>query len=181
MVRTSRKIGVAMAICCCVALPASAEEPANEAQAELPETKLVRGSARTNCFRIDQIRNFEVLDPRNMLVFAGRRNAYHLELFSSCVNLEKAEGLAFSGHADRICGAAGDSVSRRDMFGREDTFDYECKIRKVRRLDEEGLYELSILLGKVPPPPPIPEAEIEVPESTPETDPMLTPPPAVEQ
>lgn len=133
---------------------------ADDSQTELPETKLIRG--RADCFNISQLRDFEFLDDRNLVVFERRQRAFHVELFSSCINLQNAFGLEFRGHVGRVCGTAGDAVVARDLLGREDEFERPCLVRRVRALDEEDLYELSIITGKVAPPPPIGAAEIEV-------------------
>jgi hypothetical protein len=147
--------------CCCLAFVGGNELLADEVPPALPETKILRG--KQDCFRISQVRDFEYLDDRNLIVTAAGRRTYHIELFAGCLNLENAFGIEFRGHAGRVCGTAGDAVAVRDMLGREDEFDQRCMVRRVRLLDEEGLYELSIVAEKVPPPPPLPKAEIELP------------------
>jgi len=174
-------VRVASWLCCHAVLCFTGTEALADDPPPLPEIETLREGPR-NCFRVEQIGNFEVLDERNLVVMVGRRKTYHLELFSTCINLDDAFALEFRGHANRICGVPGDRLRTRDIVGRDDDpFPIWCNIKSVQALDEEGLYELSILTGKVPPPPPIPEAEIEVLESVPDDELPPTTQPELEE
>jgi len=135
-----------------------------EAGADLPEMKRLR--MNRDCVRINRVRdNFEFLDYRNLVVWAGRRNPYHVQLSSNCQAAGNFVGqVTFQARGGLLCGGPGDYLVMRDAFGRldRDSFEERCLVRSVRALGEEGLYELMIELDKTPPPPPIPAPEVEV-------------------
>jgi hypothetical protein len=143
-----------------------------EAGAELPKMK--RPRMNHNCVRINRIRGeYEFLDSSNLVVWAGRRHPYHIQLSASCQAAKNWVGqLSFRARGGLLCGGAGDYIVMRDAFGlgtrdafgraERDSFDDRCLVRRVRALGEEGLYELMIELNKTPPPPPIPPPEVEV-------------------
>ena len=124
---------------------------------------------RNDCVRIDLIRDFQVLDGKNLVVWApSRRHPFHLRLFSQCFGLRSAEGVIFEGSLGRICGGAGDYLiiqdeilARRRSFAPTD----RCSIGSVTKLNDDMLFELRVEHGKAPPPPPQPENELEVTES----------------
>jgi len=160
---------------CAVLLVINSGSFAQDTPSELPETQIIRGPK--DCFRTHSVRDYQFLDPQNLIVWApNRRNAFHLELLSSCQYLRDAVGLAFQSRIGQFCGGAGDYVVAQDILPRRDEFEQRCMVRRVRALSEEDLYELTIEAGTIAPPPPIGPAEIEVlapeaPDETPEADP----------
>ena len=119
-----------------------------------------------DCVRIDLIRDFQVLDTKNLIIWApSRRHPYHLKLFNQCFGLRNAEGVIFEGTLGRLCGGAGDYLVIQDeLISRRRTFTPmdRCGIGSVRKLNDETLFELRVEHGKVPPPPPQPEESLEV-------------------
>lgn len=69
-----------------------------------------------DCFRVESIQNWKVIDNRTLVVWApNRRTAYRVDLFSSCGGLSFAQEIGFqSGLGSRICGIPGDAIRIRD-------------------------------------------------------------------
>lgn len=123
----------------------------------------------TDCIRSSYLRNFELLDDRNLLVLAGKRRAgYRIELAPGCFGLRQSLGVYFESRSGRICGFPGEYLIVGDDIGivgprqRSRRLQDRCAIRGVERLQPEALHELRVRFGKVPPLPPVPEAEVEV-------------------
>jgi hypothetical protein len=92
----------------------------------------------TDSVRIDQVRDFRVLDRSNLILYApSPRHAYHVELLPPCQGLRFADTIALRGRMGRLAGFAGDRVIIPGPG-----FPERCSIRSVRRLDEAALAEL---------------------------------------
>jgi len=89
------------------------------------------------------VRDFRVLDNRNMLLYAPtRRDAWHVELATVCIGLRSTDGIELRGRTGRLAGYAGDRVVVDGAGGPE-----ECYVRNVSRLDEAGLEALLASFG----------------------------------
>ncbi len=117
--------------------------------------------------RIDQVRDFRVLDDSNLILYAPtRRNAYHVELMPACQGLRFADTIALRGRTGRLAGFAGDRVII-DRPGMPD----RCAVTNVRRLDEASLTELIVSFeGEPDGEAPADEAEVVIPRRNPDED-----------
>jgi hypothetical protein len=82
-----------------------------------PPRPSVRGGefGTPGCFLRRLVQDFEVLDDRNLIVFApGRSDAYHVQVSPPDGQLRFAQLLAFESRDSRICGYAGDSLTMAD-------------------------------------------------------------------
>lgn len=124
----------------------------------------------SDCIRSSYLRDFEILDDRNLLVLAGRRRAgYRIQLAPGCFGLRHSLGVYFQSRSGRICGYPGEYLIVGDDVGlvgpsrdRTPRVEDRCAIRGVQRLEPEAMHEVRVRFGKVPPLPPVPEAEVEV-------------------
>ncbi len=101
------------------------------------------------CFRIDGVNNWRVIDERQLIVYGpGRNDAWHLTLFANCEGLDFTEVLAFRARGSTlICGDPGDEILFRDQ---------RCSIVAVRAISpaeaellrNPGLHDD---IGKLPP------------------------------
>ena len=121
----------------------------------------------TDWVRIDQVRDFRVLDDSNLILYAPtRRQAYHVELMPACHGLRFADTIALRGRTGRLAGFAGDRViiDRPGMPER-------CSVTSVRRLDEASLTELIVSFeGEPDGEAAADEAEVEIPRRNPDDD-----------
>lgn len=90
----------------------------------------------TDCFTVSRARDFRYLDSRNLVVFAPRRQAYHLELSGACMSLRGQTSIGLRSRSDRMCGFAGDAVVTDDQPAQR------CPVLSVQRLDEDALQAL---------------------------------------
>ncbi len=121
----------------------------------------------TDSVRIDQVRDFRVLDDSNLILYAPtRRQAYHVELMPACQGLRFADTIALRGRTGRLAGFAGDRVII-DRPGIPD----RCPVSSVRRLDEASLTELIVRFeGEPDGDAAADEAEVEIPRRNPDED-----------
>ena len=114
----------------------------------------------TDSVRIDQVRDFRVLDRSNLILYATTpRHAYHVELLPPCQGLRFADSIALRGRMGRLAGFAGDRIIVPGPGIPE-----RCSIRSVRRLDEAALAELIQRFDEeYDGDPAAEEAEIEIP------------------
>lgn len=85
----------------------AADESANEQMDEA-----LGGVSKQGCFFTRDASDFDVLDNSNLIVYAPTKSrAYHVRIAPPSNQLRFANGLAFEGRSNRICGYAGDSVS----------------------------------------------------------------------
>ena len=139
---------------------------ATDTQSSSDETSESR-SISTDWVRIDQVRDFRVLDDSNLILYAPtRRQAYHVELMPACQGLRFADTIALRGRTGRLAGFAGDRV----IIDRPGVPD-RCPVTSVRRLDEASLTELIISFeGETDGDAAADEAEVEIPRRNPEDD-----------
>ncbi len=105
---------------------------------------------------------FEVLDDRNLIVFApGRSDPYHMQVSPASSGLRHATVLAFEASSAQICGYAGDSLLVEQPGGGLQ----RLSVIGVYRLDGPALAGLEARFGKAAPVRPAPQpaagAEIE--------------------
>ena len=111
-----------------------------------PPAPAVRGGefGRPSCFLRDTVHDFEVLDDRDLIVFApGRANAYHVQVSPPDSGLRFVESLAFWSSGSQICGFAGDSLITGRMGGPE-----RLSVTGVWVLDQRALEGLENRFGK---------------------------------
>ena len=91
------------------------------------DTPEADASRWANCFRISTVDNWHVIDNRSLIVFAaGRNNAFHVRLFSSCTGVNFTEVMGFRARGSQfICGDPGDEILIRDN---------RCAISSVRAI-----------------------------------------------
>ncbi len=100
-----------------------------------------------DCFWNSPSLSHEVLDQRNLVVFAsGRRDAYHVQVGLSSTGLRFSSQLGFVSSGSRICGYAGDALL---VAGFGDT--ERLPINGVYRLDDTALAGLRGRFGRAPP------------------------------
>lgn len=137
----------------CATVPESAEEREDEVVESRPIS--------TDWVRIDQVRDFRVLDDSNLILYAPtRRQAYHVELMPPCRGLRFSDTIALRGRMERLGGFAGDSVIIQPGL-----MPQRCPVSSVRRLGETELAELLVRFeGEAPGEPAADETEIELPQ-----------------
>ncbi len=115
----------------------------------------------TDWVRIDQVRDFRVLDDSNLVLYAPtRRQAFHVELMPPCRGLRFSDTIALRGRMERLGGFAGDSVIIQPGL-----LPQRCPVSSVRRLSETELTELLVRFeGEAPGEPADDETQIELPQ-----------------
>ena len=95
------------------------------------------------CFFARQAQDFQVLDDRNLIVFApSKSNPYHITISPPSPELRWANGLAFESRNTQVCGYAGDHVLLADGPGPR-----RYSVIAVHRLDEDALHGLQARFG----------------------------------
>lgn len=97
------------------------------------------------CFHPRTVFDFDVLDYRNLVVFApSKADAYHVQVSPPSTELRSAEALSFSTRNARICGYAGDSLTVSSAHARAE----RLSVMGVYRLDERALDGLLARFGQ---------------------------------
>lgn len=94
------------------------------------------------CFDSGLVREYRVLDSKNLVVFAPSWGAYHLHLIGSLEDLTSLNPIAFAAHGTRVCGHAGDQL----LVG-EDSHTGRYFISDVYVLDQPSLDALYRRFG----------------------------------
>jgi hypothetical protein len=98
-----------------------------------------------DCFWVDTVHSWRVLDPKNLIVYApSRRCPYHVELMHTCQGVRFAEHIGFRDTDARICGWGGDTL----IIPHE--LPVRCPITAVTRLHGGSLLALYAQFGKEP-------------------------------
>lgn len=103
-----------------------------------------QGSAFSNfndCIFARSISDWRPLDRRNLIVFAGRRNPYHVQLSRQSMRLSFQQQLGFYDRDGRICPFGGDAVVIDGAIPERIT------ISSIRRLSGEQLTEVYMQFG----------------------------------
>ena len=69
------------------------------------------------CFYQSQVRDYKVLDSRNLVIYALSANAYHVHIIRSLEDLSAMNPIAFSSFGDQVCGHAGDALLMKEDRG----------------------------------------------------------------
>ncbi len=102
------------------------------------------------CVQLSRVREYQLLDSRNLLVYApDRANAFHVVLASPCPALRLGAGLRMQSDRGRLCGFPGERLSSA-LPGLESRGEREqgCRISSVQALDPASLQELLIRFGR---------------------------------
>lgn len=96
------------------------------------------GTTKQGCFYTRDASNFDVLDKSNFIVYAPTKSrAFHVRIAPPSNELKFANGLAFEGRGNRICGYAGESVAFGAGGGPR-----RYSIANVWQLDQAALEQL---------------------------------------
>lgn len=151
-----------------------------------------RACSVSDCFLQREVRDFEVIDDRTLVVYVGgQRCAFRVELDGTFCDLTFAPEIFFRAPAgrpesERICsydrqiGVDGGPFTENFPEVQPDRFGVarsQCRILNVASITDDELVELYVEHGVVAPPPPIGPGEISVEGAT-EAPPE--PPPAPE-
>lgn len=102
-------------------------------------------SRGTDCISQGSIRDYTVLDDANLIVSAGAKRRYHLELSRRAYGLRSSWKIAFQSSTGRICGGFSNIIAD-DGFGPE-----RIRIASIRQLTPEDEEDLLIRFGKIEP------------------------------
>ena len=119
----------------------------NYDERERPPRPSVKGGefGSAACFLRRSVQDFEVLDDRNLIIFApGKADAYHMQVSPPNGQLRFVHVLAFESPNSRICGYAGDDLVIADAgIGPR-----RLSVTGVYRLDAAALEGLQVRFGK---------------------------------
>ena len=115
-----------------------------ESGAQDPD-EVVRERGR-DCISQSSIRDYQILDDRNLIVRAGVKRYYHVELYRRAYGMRGSWSIGFKSFGGRVCGGSGDVVVA-DGFGRKESIG----IRSIRELAAEERDELLVAFGKKEP------------------------------
>lgn len=111
-----------------------------------------------DCFSQSSIRNYQILDDRNLIVTGAGSRAYHVELASRALDLRSSWSIGFQSRSGLICSSS--TLLVNDGFGSRGS---ATRLRSVRQLDSDELDALLVQFGKKEP-----ENPVEQPDSAPE-------------
>ena len=125
------------------------------------EPRIPSGCSMADCFFERSVRDFDVLDNETAVVYVGaQRCPYLLQLDGFFCDLRAAPYLEFEDVDGRICHFDRSFVHAGPFSGADP--DDVCRILEVKPLTDDGLLELYVEEGILPPPPPTNPARIEV-------------------
>ena len=110
-------------------------------------------AVNADCFFQRAIDHFEVLNDSNLLVFDGRRRAYHLELSPPSMDLRHAFSIGFESTSGRVCGNPGDRLK----VGNGTMSRFPVSIIGVYRLDDATQQAVRAHFGQATVQPEAPE------------------------
>lgn len=131
-------------------------------------TPLSRACTPSNCFNERNVRDFEVIDERTLVVYVGsQRCPFMVELDGMFCDLTftptlhfRSAGIPFSEvNTGRVC-SFGRTYIDAGPFGREE--DERCRVRDVVSMTDDELVDLYVNQGAIPPLPPVGSGELEV-------------------
>ena len=103
-----------------------------------------RGS---DCILIRTIRDYRLLDDRNLLIYGPADRAYYVTLFRPSFELRSSFQLGFESRDDQLCPFGGDAIVVGSL-NRE-----EIAIQSISRVTEEQEEQLLVRYGKKDPAP----------------------------
>jgi hypothetical protein len=96
-----------------------------------------------DCISQSTIRDYQVLDDRNLIVTAGAKRKYHVQLSRQAFGLRSNWKIGFRSPTGRICSGTGDVVVN-DSFGSEETI----RISSIKAVEPDELNALLVQFGK---------------------------------
>jgi hypothetical protein len=101
------------------------------------------GSAGYDCISQSTIRDYQVLDDSNLIVTAGGKRKYHVELNRRAIGLRSNWKIGFKSPTGRLCSGTGE-VLVDDGFGRHE----RISMKSVRSVGPDELNDLLVRFGK---------------------------------
>lgn len=101
-----------------------------------------RGS---DCILIRTVRDYSLLDDRNLLIWGPGNRAYYVTLFRPAFELRSSIRIGFSSRDDQLCPYGGDAIVA-GTFNRE-----EIGIQAISRVSEEEAEQLLVRYGRKEP------------------------------
>jgi len=99
-----------------------------------------------DCISQSSIRDYQVLNDRNLVVTAGVKRKYHMVLSRPAFGLRSTWQIGFRAMSQRICGGTADLVYSDGIMGAE-----SIRVRSIRELNPEELDDLLVQFGKKEP------------------------------
>lgn len=96
-----------------------------------------------DCISQSTIRDYQVLDDRNLIVTAGGKRKYHAQLARQAFGLRSNWKIGFRSPTGRICSGSGDIVVK-DSFGDTETI----RISSINEVTPDELNVLLVQFGK---------------------------------
>ena len=96
-----------------------------------------------DCISQSTIRDYQVLDDRNLIVTAGAKRKYHVQLSRNAFGLRSNWKIGFRSPTGRICSGTGDVVVG-DSFGSKETI----QISSIKAFGPDELDALLVQFGK---------------------------------
>jgi len=93
-------------------------------------------AAEEGCFNVRDVRNFEAFTDGYVYVEGRRDEHYLLTMFSACIGLRGAIGIAISNRMSRVCSNSSASITYRGL-GRVES----CRIRTVEQVESKDAAE----------------------------------------
>ena len=104
-------------------------------------------SSRTHdCISQSTIRDYQVLDDSNLIVTAGAKRKYHVELSRRAFGLRSNWQIGFKSPTGRACAGTGEVIVD-DGFGRRESI----RLSSVREINPDELDELLVRYGRKAP------------------------------
>ncbi len=125
-------------ISCCLSSCASQVEAPSDANSGA-------ASSRSNCILEGTIRDYRILDERNLLVTASGQRKYHFELSRAAFGLRSTRRIGISSTGSRVCPGFSEVIVH-DSLGPE-----TVRIDSIRRLNPDEYEDILIRFGKKEP------------------------------
>ncbi|MDJ0700871.1 MAG: DUF6491 family protein [Woeseiaceae bacterium] len=114
------------------------------------EVSIAEESGPVHCISGGTVRDYTVLDDANLIVTAGAKRRYHVELQRRAFGLRSAWQIGFTSSTNRICAGFSEVVFNTEM-GSFGSSPEKIRIRSIRRLTPEEADTLLIRSGKKEP------------------------------
>jgi hypothetical protein len=99
-----------------------------------------------DCISQSTIRDYQVLDDSNLIVTAGAKRKYHVELSRRAFGLRSNWQIGFKSPTGRACAGTGEVIVD-DGFGRRESI----RLSSVREINPDELDELLVRYGRKAP------------------------------
>jgi uncharacterized protein DUF6491 len=131
---------IVITVSLCILTGCASSGDGHESAAQTP------ASRSHDCISQSTIRDYQVLDDSNLIVTAGAKRQYHVQLSRRAFGLRSNWKIGFKSPTGRICSGTGEVIVD-DGFGRKESI-YTSSITQV---DPDQLDELLIRFGKKDP------------------------------